>query len=199
LIALLVALRVQFSTRKYVPAVYWTTIVMVAIFGTMAADGVHLLGVPYIASTTLYAIILAIVFRYWYKSEGTLSIHSIHTPRREMFYWLTVLATFALGTAAGDMTASSLNLGFLTSGILFAAIFAIPAIGYWRFKWNPIFSFWFAYVITRPFGASFADWFGKPKPQGLGIGDGTVSLILLGLIVLLVGYLQITHEDAPVK
>jgi uncharacterized membrane-anchored protein len=199
LIALLIALKVQFSDRAYVPVTYWTTIVMVAIFGTMAADGVHLLGVPYIASTIFYAIVLAVVFRYWYKREGTLSIHSVHTRRRETFYWLTVLATFALGTAAGDMTAATFNLGYLTSGILFAVVFALPAIGYWRVKWNPIFTFWFAYIITRPLGASFADWIGKPKPQGLGLGDGTISLILLGLIVVLVGYLQVTHKDAPAK
>jgi uncharacterized membrane-anchored protein len=199
LIALLVALKAQFSARAYVPGTYWMTVVMVAIFGTMAADGVHLLGVPYIASTIFYAVVLAVVFRYWHKSEGTLSIHSVHTRQRETFYWLTVLATFALGTAAGDMTAASLNLGYLTSGILFAVAFAIPAIGYWRFKWNPIFTFWFAYIITRPLGASFADWIGKPKPQGLGLGDGTISLILFGIIVVLVGYLQITHEDAPAK
>ena len=200
LIALAVALKAQFSARGYVPWIYWTAIVMVAVFGTMAADGVHLLGVPYIASSIFYAVVLAVVFVAWYKSEGTLSIHSVHTRRRETFYWLTVLATFALGTATGDLTAASFKLGFLTPGIIFAVVFAIPAIGYWRFRLNPVFAFWFAYIVTRPLGASFADWLGKPSSsRGLGLGDGTVSLVLTGLIIILVGYLSLTHTDAASK
>ena len=149
---------------------------MVAIFGTMAADVTHVvLGVPYIITTLAFAVALAVIFYLWQKSEGTLSIHSITSPRREVFYWATVLATFALGTAAGDLFAFTFNLGFLSAGIVFAVTFAIPAIGYWLLKWSPILSFWFAYILTRPLGASFADWTGKGHTVGgLGWGDGPV-------------------------
>lgn len=190
-------LAIQFSTRRYVPWVYWLTIVMVAIFGTMAADVTHMaLGVPYIVSTTIFAAVLAAIFVLWHKTEGSLSIHSITTTRREFFYWATVSATFALGTSAGDLLAYSAHLGFLAAGIVFVAIFAIPAFGYWLLKFNAIFAFWFAYILTRPIGASFADWTGKaPTFGGLGWGDGVVSAILALLILVLVGYLQITHKD----
>jgi uncharacterized membrane-anchored protein len=197
LIVLIVALKIQFRRDRYQPWSYWFAVVMVAVFGTMAADGLHVeLGVPYILSTAFYALALLVIFVSWYKSEGTLSIHSIHTQKREIFYWLTVLATFALGTALGDLTATTLSLGYLTSGIIFIGIFLIPVIGYWL-KLNPILTFWFAYIVTRPLGASFADWFGKSKAVGgLGMGDGTVSLILTAIIILFVGYLSITHTDS---
>lgn len=187
----------QFKTRKYIPWVYWLTILMVAVFGTMAADVTHVvLGIPYIISTLVFAIALALIFYIWRKVEGTLSIHSITSTRREFFYWATVLSTFALGTATGDMFAFTLKLGFLSAGILFAFIFTIPAIGNWLFKWNSIFSFWFAYVLTRPLGASFADWTGKaPNVGGLGWGDGSVAAVLFVLIFILVMYLQISHKD----
>lgn len=187
----------QFKKSKYIPWVYWLTVLMVAIFGTMAADVIHVvLGVPYIISTIVFAIALAVIFYLWRKSEGTLSIHSITTPRREAFYWATVLATFALGTAAGDLLAFTFNLGFLTAGIIFAVIFAVPAIGYRFFRWNAVFSFWFAYILTRPLGASFADWTGKSQSVGgLGWGDGPVAAVLFILIVVCVGYLQVTHSD----
>lgn len=190
-------LLLQFRVYKYIPWIYWLAVLMVAIFGTMAADVTHVvLGVPYIASTIAFAIVLMVIFYAWGKTEGTLSIHSITTPRRELFYWATVLATFALGTAAGDLFAYTLNLGFLTAGLVFAAIFAIPALGHKLLKWNPIFSFWFAYILTRPLGASFADWTGKEHSVGgLGWGDGPVAAVLALLIMVLVGYLQITHKD----
>lgn len=190
-------MRVQFRARQYTPWIYWLNVLMVAIFGTMAADVTHVvLGVPYIVSAIAFAIVLAIIFYFWQKTEGTLSIHSITTPRREAFYWATVLATFALGTAAGDLFAFTLNLGFFTAGIVFAIIFAVPAIGYRLFNWNPVFSFWFAYILTRPLGASFADWTGKTQSVGgLGWGDGPVAAVLLILIAILVGYLQVTHKD----
>jgi uncharacterized membrane-anchored protein len=196
-IVLVVALKLQFTVKKYVPWAYWFAVVMVAVFGTMAADGLHIeLGVPYILSTCFYALALLVIFVVWYKSEKTLSIHSIRTPKREVFYWLTVLATFALGTAMGDLTATTFNLGYFTSGIMFIGIFLIPTIGYWL-KFNPIFTFWFAYIVTRPLGASFADWFGKSKSiGGLGFGDGSVSLILTAIIIILVVYMSITHTDA---
>jgi uncharacterized membrane-anchored protein len=198
-IAFVIALYLQFSTDRYVPWTYWLAVAMVGVFGTMAADVLHVgLGVPYIASTVFYAVVLAVVFRTWYVSEGTLSIHSIYTPRREMFYWAAVLATFALGTAAGDLTAVTFGLGFFGSGLLFAAVIAVPAIGYWRFDMNAILAFWFAYVVTRPLGASFADWMAVSSQRGgLALGTGPVSLALAALIAAFVAYLSVTRKDAP--
>ncbi|WP_345788494.1 hypothetical protein [Desulfosporosinus acidiphilus] len=196
-VGFVIALILQFSVRKYVAWVYWLLVVMVAIFGTMVADVIHIvLGVPYYASTIAFAIILTVVFSTWYKVEKTLSIHSIYTRRREVFYWAAVLATFAMGTATGDMTAMTLNLGYLASGILFIVLFVLPAVGYFLFGLNEIFAFWFAYIMTRPLGASFADWFGKPKGiTGLGYGDGIVVAVLTILIVIFVGYLSVTRRD----
>jgi uncharacterized membrane-anchored protein len=196
-LALAISLAVQFAMRRYVAWVYWLVVVMVSIVGTMAADVLHVgLGVPYAYSTVFYAIVLALVFWAWYAAEGTLSIHSIVTRRRETFYWAVVLATFALGTAAGDLTASTLGLGYLVSGLLFAAIIAVPAIGYGKFRWDEVFAFWFAYIVTRPLGASFADWMGKPHSwSGLGFGDGPVSLVWAGAIVLFVAYLASSRKD----
>ncbi len=195
-VGLVLALSLQLRVKRYIPWVYWLAVVMVAVFGTMAADVLHVgFGIPYVVTTVFFAVCLIIVFAAWYFTERTLSIHSIYTLRRELFYWATVMTTFALGTAAGDMTAATLGLGYLLSGILFAVIFFIPGVGYWKFKWNNIFSFWFAYIITRPFGASFADWFGKPILGGLGLGDEIVSLVLTILIIIFVAYLSITHED----
>lgn len=198
-VALAIALAFQiFVVKRYIAWVYWLAALMVAVFGTMAADVVHIvLGVPYLDSSVFFFGLLAVIFMAWYATERTLSIHSITTLRRELFYWATVMATFALGTATGDMTASTLKLGYLHSGILFAVLFALPAIGYFLFRLNPIFAFWFSYIMTRPFGASFADWFGKPKSfSGLGWGTGLISLVLAAAIVVLVGYLAITHKDA---
>jgi uncharacterized membrane-anchored protein len=181
----------QFKTPRYTPGVYWLAVAMVAVFGTLAADAVHVgLGVPYYASSTLYAVILAGIFVAWYRTEGTLSIHSIYTPRREVFYWLAVLATFALGTAVGDLTARSFGWGYLSSAVVFGCAIAVPAIAYWRTNLNPILIFWTAYVLTRPLGASLADWLGKNHDiGGLGLGDGTVSVAGALLIVGLVSYL----------
>jgi uncharacterized membrane-anchored protein len=189
------ALWLQFRTSRYVPWVYWFAVAMVAVFGTMAADVLHKqFGIPYGITTPFFAISLAIVFYVWRKVERSLSIHTINSPRREMFYWLTVMATFALGTAAGDWTAISLGLGYLSSGIFFTALILIPAIGR-RLRMNEVFTFWFAYIITRPIGASFADWFGKPAPHGLGYGDGTVSIVLTILIVICVAFMTFNHHE----
>ena len=195
LLGLLVALWLQFRARRYLAAVYWFAVAMVAVFGTMAADALHVvLGIPYPVSTAFYAVALATVFALWWRSEGTLSIHSIITPRREAFYWLTVLLTFALGTAAGDLTAFVLNLGYLGSTVLFAVLIALPGIA-WRLGLNPVVAFWTAYVLTRPLGASVADWLGKPHLRGgLGWGDGTVSGAAIVLIALLVGYLALSRH-----
>jgi uncharacterized membrane-anchored protein len=191
------ALWLQMRQREYRAPVYWFAVMMVAIFGTMAADGIHDgASIPYAVTTPVFAGVVAAIFFCWYRREGTLSIHSITTRRREGFYWAAVLATFALGTAAGDLTAIQLKIGFFDSVLLFAAIIAIPALGWWRFNMNPIFAFWFAYVVTRPLGASFADWFSKPVAQtGLGLGDGTVSAIALVVFVALVAYVAVTKRD----
>jgi uncharacterized membrane-anchored protein len=191
------AMRLQLRSREYRAPVYWFAVMMVAIFGTMAADGVHVgVSAPYAMTTILYGIIVAAVFFFWYRSEGTLSIHSIITRRRELYYWAAVLATFALGTAAGDLTAISLKLGFFDSVMLFAAVIAVPAIGWWRFNLNPIVAFWAAYILTRPLGASFADWLAKPPSRsGLGLGDGTVSAIALAVFIGLVAYVAHTKRD----
>lgn len=196
-VGLLIALWLQFRTQRYIEWVYWLAVVMVAVFGTMAADVTHLvLGVPYAASALVFTIVLSIIFVVWYRSERTLSIHQITTPKRELFYWLTVLVTFALGTAAGDYTAVTLHLGYLISGLLFAAVIVAPAVAYFGFGTSEVTTFWFAYIVTRPLGASFADWFGKPVSiSGLGFGDGVVSAILITAIIILVGYLQWTGGD----
>jgi uncharacterized membrane-anchored protein len=190
----------QYVATRYEAWTYWLAVVMVAVFGTMVADVLHVgLGIPYVVSSCLFALILVLTFALWYRSERTLSIHSIRTRRRERFYWATVLATFALGTAVGDMTAKTLNLGYFSSGLLFLAVMAIPAIGYVRFGLNPIVGFWFAYVVTRPLGASFADWVAVPPSHGgLGLGYGPVSLVLAAVIAVLVGYLARSQRDVEV-
>jgi uncharacterized membrane-anchored protein len=187
----------QFRTRRYVAAAYWYLALAIATFGTGAADTMHLeIGLPYAVTTLLWAIVLAVVFWLWYRSEGTLSIHSIITRRREVYYWLTVFATFALGTALGDLTATTLHLGYLTSGIMFAVIIAIPAIA-WRAGLNPVIAFWFAYIVTRPLGASFADYFSKPHSlSGLNFGDLPTTVVFVVALAVLVGYLQISRVDA---
>lgn len=189
-------LALQWTRRSYVPWSYWLAVVMVSVFGTMTADVTHVvLGVPYLISSIAFAIVLAAIFVVWFRVEGTLSIHSISTPRRELFYWATVVATFALGTAVGDLTATTLHLGYLASGLLFALIFAVPAFAWWRFRLDPIFAFWFAYIVTRPLGASFADWMGvTPERGGLDWGTGPVSLVLALLIAVLVGYMSAVHR-----
>lgn len=192
-----IALALQLSRHRYVAWAYWLAVVMVGVFGTMAADVLHVgLGVPYIASSALYAIVLLAVFVIWQRTEKTLSIHSIDTARRELFYWAAVCATFAMGTAVGDLTAVTFHFGYSYSALLFAAIIVVPIIGFRWLGWNAILSFWFAYVITRPLGASIADWLGKPKHlTGLGWGDGRVSVGLTILIAVLVGYLAVTKND----
>jgi uncharacterized membrane-anchored protein len=195
-LGLLVALSIQLWVRRYIAWVYWLAVAMVAVFGTMAADVLHVVvGIPYVVSTLAFAVALGLVFVAWYRSEGTLSIHTVDSRRRELFYWATVIATFALGTAAGDMTAATLGLGYALSAVFFAVAFVIPAIGYRLFGWDEIACFWTAYVITRPLGASVADWMGKPFLGGLGIGDEKVALVLTGMIVIFVGYLAISRVD----
>src|SRR3984885_8919468 len=159
-----IAIVLQFSTRRYRAFAYWSLAFAIAIAGTGISDFLHLdVHIPYAGTSLLWAVILAVVFWTWYRSEGTLSIHSVTTQRREAFYWATVFATCALGTALGDLTALALTLGYLASGILFAVIIMIPAVAWWKFGLNSIAAFWFAYVVTRPLGASFADYFGLAR------------------------------------
>jgi uncharacterized membrane-anchored protein len=199
--AFVAAMALQFSVRRYNSWVYWLAVVMVAVFGTMAADVLHVgLGIPYAASTAFYSVVLAVIFVLWYRSEGTLSIHSIYTRRREVFYWATVLATFALGTAAGDLTAKVVGLGYLGSGVMFAVVIAIPYVGYRWFGLNPVVGFWFAYIVTRPLGASFADWLAwPPSVGGVGLGHGMVSLVSTFIIIGFVGYMAATRKDVMVR
>jgi uncharacterized membrane-anchored protein len=196
-LALAAALAVQLSARRYVAWIYWTAVVMVSVFGTMAADILHVgLGVPYLISTPFFLMALGAVFAVWYRCEKTLSIHSIHTRRREVFYWATVLATFALGTAAGDLTATTLGLGYLGSGLMFAVAIAVPAVAHWRFGLGAIAAFWSAYVVTRPLGASFADWMAVSSARGgLAWGLGPVTLYWTIAILAFVGYLAATRKD----
>ena len=196
-LGLAVALALQFFRRTYSTWVYWLAVVMVAVSGTMAADVLHIqFGIPYPVTSTCFAIILAMIFMAWYASERTLSIHSIYTRRRETFYWATVMATFALGTAVGDLTAATLGLGYFTSAVVFAVLIAIPGIGYRWLGLNGIAAFWSAYVLTRPLGASLADWASVPHWRGgLGFGWGPVSLVLTVIIIGLVGYLAVSGKD----
>jgi uncharacterized membrane-anchored protein len=201
LIALVWTMRRQFRADRYDAWTYWGVVVMVAIFGTSAADALHVgLGIAYIDSTIFYSLVLAAIFAAWYRSEGTLSIHSVRTRRREAFYWATVLATFALGTAAGDMTATSLHLGYFGSIVLFAALIAVPFVGYRYLGLNEVVAFWAAYVLTRPLGASIADFAAVEHSRGgLGLGAGGVSLILAAAVILLIRRLAKTRMDVRVE
>ncbi len=192
-----IALVLQFATRRYRAFAYWFLAFAIAIAGTGFADFLHLdVHIPYAGTTILWAVILAAVFWTWQRSEGTLSIHSVTTQRREAFYWATVFATFALGTALGDFTAVSLGMGYLASGILFFVLILIPALAWWRFGLNSIAAFWMAYVLTRPLGASFADYISKPHSiSGLGFGDGPTALVFAVAVVVLVSYLAIARPD----
>lgn len=193
----LVALVVQFSTRRYQAFAYWFLAYAIAIFGTGVADFLHLdADIPYAGTTLLWAVILAAVFLIWHHNEGTLSIHSITTQRREAYYWSTVFATFALGTALGDFTASALGLGYLASAILFGVVILIPAAAWWKLSLNEIAAFWMSYVVTRPLGASIADYISKPaQMSGVNFGDGPTAAVFTLAVVGLVTFLAIARPD----
>lgn len=192
-----IALVLQFATRRYRALAYWSLAYAIAIAGTGLSDFLHLdVHIPYAGTSLMWAVILAVVFWVWYRSEGTLSIHSITTQRREAFYWATVFATFALGTALGDFTASSLNMGYLPSGLFFLGVFLLPALAWWRFGMNSVAAFWAAYIVTRPLGASFSDWISKPANiTGLNFGNGRTAIVFAVVVALLVGYLAIARPD----
>ncbi|MGO9900058.1 MAG: hypothetical protein ACLP0J_10270 [Solirubrobacteraceae bacterium] len=192
-----IALVLQFATRRYRAFAYWSLAYAIAIAGTGLSDFLHLdVHIPYAGTTLLWVAILIALFWTWQRSEGTLSIHSITTQRREAFYWAVVFATFALGTALGDFTATSLGMGYLASGIFFFAVILLPALAWWRFGLNSIAAFWMAYVATRPLGASFADYISKPANiTGIGFGNGQTALVIAVAVLALVSYLAITRPD----
>ncbi|WP_344797632.1 hypothetical protein [Frondihabitans peucedani] len=194
---LVVALVVQFRVRRYIPAVYWLAVVLISVVGTLITDNLtDNLGVPLWITATVFAVLLAATFAAWFASEKTLSIHSIRTSRREGFYWLTVLFTFALGTAAGDLLAERLNLGYVLSLVVFAAAIAVVAFLYVVVKINPIAAFWIAYILTRPLGASTGDLLSQAtKDGGLGLGTTGTSVLFLAVILVLVVVLSLREAS----
>lgn len=195
---LAVLLLAQFRTRRYVAPLYWSVVVVISVFGTLITDNLtDLHNVPLTTTTPIFAAILAVVFAAWYAVERTLSIHSIVSTRREAFYWLAILFTFALGTAAGDLVAEQFDVGYAISIGLWGGIIALIAIGHYGPKANPILTFWLAYILTRPLGASIGDEMSQHshKYGGLGLGATDTSYIFLGSILALVTFLSITKRD----
>lgn len=194
---LLITLFFQFSTRKYIPGIYWLAVVLISVVGTLVTDNlVDNFGISLETTTTIFAVALAVVFVIWYASEKTLSIHSITTTKREAFYWLAILFTFALGTAAGDLIAEGLNLGYWVSALLFAGLIGVVALAHYGFKLNAVLAFWIAYILTRPLGASLGDYLSQARDDGgLGLGTVATSAIFLITILLLVIYLAMTKTD----
>jgi uncharacterized membrane-anchored protein len=195
---LAVLLAAQLRLRRYVPAVYWSVVVVISVFGTLITDNmtdVH--NVPLTTSTPIFAGILAVVFAVWYAVEHTLSIHSIVTTRRELFYWLAILFTFSLGTAAGDLVAEKFSIGYGPSIAIWGGAIALITVAHFGLKVNAVLAFWCAYILTRPLGASIGDWMAQSSHQygGLGLGTTDTSYIFLGCILVLVVYLSITKRD----
>jgi uncharacterized membrane-anchored protein len=189
---LIVGLVLQFAQKRYVPWAYWLAVVLISVVGTLVTDNLtDNLGVPLQISTVVFTVILAFTFSVWYASEKTLSIHSIVTTKREMFYWLAILFTFALGTAAGDLVAEQFEFGYLTTALIFAAVIGVIAFAYYVFKLNAILCFWLAYIFTRPAGASIGDLLAQPQEYG-GLGFGTIvtSVLFLAIIFLTVAYMS---------
>lgn len=191
-------LTAQMRARRYVPWLYWLTVTLISVVGTLVTDNLtDQLGVPLPFSTALFAVALLATFALWWASERTLSIHSIATRKREAFYWAVILFTFALGTAGGDLAAERLQLGYATSAALFGGAIALAAAAYFVFKASAVTTFWVAYILTRPLGATFGDWLSKPGSEGgLGLGTMGTSALFLTAIMLLVLYLTKTRRDA---
>ncbi|MFL5825051.1 MAG: hypothetical protein ACJ76V_00860 [Thermoleophilaceae bacterium] len=196
-VLLVILLAFQFRLRKYVPGVYWSVVVVISVFGTLITDNLtDKYNVPLTTSTIGFSIILAGVFAVWYWKERTLSIHSIVTTRREGYYWLAILFTFALGTAAGDLTAEKFSLGYGVSVAIFGGLIAAIAIAHFGFKMNAVLSFWLAYILTRPLGASIGDGLSQPTHNGgLGLGTTGTSYLFLASILVLVAFLTVTRRD----
>ncbi len=197
---LLAALLLQFARRKYVPWTYWLAVVLISVVGTLISDNlVDNLGVSLEASSILFGVALTATFALWFAFERTLSIHTIYTTRREIFYWLAILFTFALGTSAGDLAAEGLGLGYLPAGLIYGAVIAVIALAYYRFKMNGILAFWLAYILTRPMGASFGDYLAQPHSAGgVGLGTTVTSLAFLGCIAALTAYMTITRDGLEI-
>jgi uncharacterized membrane-anchored protein len=196
-VALAAALVYQFRASGYVPGVYWTAVVLISVVGTLITDNlVDNFGVSLKVTTAIFTVAMLATFAAWYRSEGTLSIHSIRTPKREAFYWLAILFTFALGTAAGDLVAESLNLGYWKSALLFGAMIALVAAAWRYLKVNAVLAFWIAYVLTRPLGASLGDYLSQDRSTGgLGLGTVVTSAVFLLTILSVVVYLTRTKKD----
>lgn len=199
-ILLLVIMFFQFKAKKYIPVVYWLTVVLISIFGTLVTDNMtDAVGIPLELSTIVFSAALAITFIIWYASEKTLSIHSIHTARREAFYWLTILFTFALGTAAGDLMAESLGLGYLVTGIIVCGVILTVSVS-WKLGLDSILGFWIVYIMTRPLGASLGDYLSQPvKYGGLGLGATVTSIIFISAILFTVIFLSVSKIDLAPK
>jgi len=200
-ILLAIVLFLQFRLTKYVPSIYWLAVVLISVFGTLITDNLtDNLGISLVTTTIIFSIILAVVFAVWHKVEKTLSIHTINKMRREGFYWLTILFTFALGTAAGDLLAEKFNLGFLVSLIIFAVAILAVTVAHLKFRLNAVLSFWIAYILTRPLGASIGDYLSQAKSDGgLGLGTVITSAMFLFTILVTVIYLTATKKDAVAK
>jgi uncharacterized membrane-anchored protein len=194
---LAISLFFQFRAKRYVPSVYWVAVVLISVVGTLITDNLtDNFGVSLVTTTVIFAGALAAVFAAWYLSEKTLSIHSIRTTKREVFYWLAILFTFALGTAAGDLTAERLNVGYWKSAILFGVLIAVTTFAHYKLKLNAVIAFWIAYVLTRPLGASIGDYLSQATSDGgLGLGTTKTSGIFLLAILATVTYLSRTHID----
>lgn len=195
---LIAALAAQFRTRRYTPGVYWLAVVLISTVGTLITDAlVDLYGVALTTTSAAFGIALVAVFALWYASERSLSIHGIVTRRREGFYWLAILFTFALGTAAGDLVAEGLDLGYAVSALIYGGLIALVTLAFLAWKLNAVLAFWLAYVLTRPFGASIGDFLSQPAANG-GLGFGTVwtSVVFLLAILAAVGYMSLTRFDA---
>ncbi len=187
---------VQFRVRRYIAGVYWSCVAMVSVLGTAVADVVHVVGIPYAVTSVVFLVAVGGILFLWKRNTGSLDVHTITARAPEMYYWATVMCTFALGTAVGDLTASSLNLGYLTSTVLFGVAILIPLVA-WRRGVNPVITFWIAYVLTRPLGASAADWLADGKHKsGLGFGTGPVTAVWLAAIVVLVSLVAVRQRSA---
>jgi len=200
-IAFFIVLYFQFRATKYVPGIYWTTVVLISVFGTLVTDNLtDNVGIPLEASTVVFSLLLGLTFLLWYLSEKTLSIHSIYTRKREVFYWLTVLFTFALGTAVGDLFSEQLGLGYLLTGISVVVIIACVFLARKYLKLDGILAFWIAYILTRPLGASLGDYLSQPKNNGaLGLGTTVTSVIFLIAILAIIVFLAVTKFDITAK
>jgi uncharacterized membrane-anchored protein len=198
-VALLVALAFQFRAQRYIPGLYWLVVVLISILGTLLTDNlVDNIGVSLEVTAAAFAVALAATFVVWYRTERSLSVHTIDTIRREAFYWLAILFTFALGTAAGDLTAEKLGWGYATAAVFFAVLIAVVAVAHLRFGLGAVLAFWIAYVLTRPLGASLGDQLSQSRDDGgVGLGTAATSVVFLLTIVGVVIYLSVSRRDAP--